>query len=91
MHVYVCAYKGAYGLQQEAELTPSAAQPAAKAGAKKAPEGITEASSLALGPFTLQPATATLAVGAKHTVSVNFAAQGAQLSLQQIGMDISDR
>lgn len=61
-----------------------------KAGAKKGPE-TQDAGILALGVYTLQPATAALAVGAKQTISVTFNAQGAQLCLQQVGIDISDR
>ena len=76
---------------QEAEVAPVVPQTTPRGGAKKGAEPIPEASSLALGPFSLQPATASLAVGAKQTISVGFNAQGAKLSLQQVGIDISDR
>ncbi len=50
-----------------------------------------DTTALTLGPFSLQPATAALAVGAKQTITVNFSAQGAKLFLQQVGIDVSDR
>lgn len=75
---------------QEAEVASAVPQVAAKAGAKKGTE-TQDAGALALGAFSLQPATAALAVGAKQSFSVTFNAQGAQLCLQQVGIDISDR
>ena len=77
---------------QEVEAASAVAAPqlAPKAGAKKGAEA-SDVGSLVLGPFSLQPATAALAVGAKQTISVNFIAEGAKLSLQQVGIDISDR
>lgn len=75
---------------QEAEAAPAAPQTTPKIAGKKGPEA-PDVSSLALGAFSLQPATATLAVGAKQNMSVTFNAQGASLFLQQLGIDISDR
>ena len=75
---------------QEAEVTPAAPQSTTKAAGKKVAEA-PDAGSLALGSFSLQPATAALAVGAKQHISLTFNAQGANLSLQQLGIDVSDR
>lgn len=75
---------------QEDEVAPVLTQATPKAGAKKGPEP-QDAGILALGVYTLQPATAALAVGAKQTISVTFSALGAQMCLQQVGIDISDR
>lgn len=75
---------------QEAEVALAVPQVAQKAGAKKGTE-TQDAGVLALGGFSLQPATAALAVGDKQTISVTFSAQGAKLCLQQVGIDISDR
>lgn len=78
---------------QEAEVAPVVPQVTPRGAAKKGAEPAPSVSSLALalGPFSLQPATAALPVGAKQTIMVNFNAQGAKLSLQQVGIDISDR
>lgn len=75
---------------QEDEVAPVLPQAAPKAGAKKGPE-VQDAGTLALGVYTLQPATAALAVGAKQTIAVTFNAVGAQICLQPVGIDISDR
>lgn len=77
-------------LMQEAEPAPAVPQATPRGGAKKGAEA-PDAGTLALGAFGLQPATAALPVGAKQSISVTFNAQGAQLCLQQFGIDISDR
>ena len=77
-------------LLQEDEVAPVVPQATPRAGAKKGPE-VQDAGTLTLGVYTLQPATAALAVGAKQTISVTFNAVGAQICLQQVGIDISDR
>ncbi|KAL0040642.1 hypothetical protein WJX79_000331 [Trebouxia sp. C0005] len=75
----------------EAAVVPVVPQVTPRGGAKKGAEPVTDTTALTLGPFSLQPATAALAVGAKQTITVNFTAQGAKLSLQQVGIDVSDR
>ena len=75
---------------QGAEAVPVAPQATPRGAAKKGAEAA-DAGSLALGAFSLQPATAALAAGAKQSIAVTFNAQGAKLSLQQVGIDVSDR
>jgi len=70
---------------------PVAPQVTPRGWAKKGAEPVADTTALTLGPFSLQPATGALAVGAKQTITVNFSAQGAKLSLQQVGIDVSDR
>lgn len=71
--------------------TGAAATPqATPRGGKKGAEASAD-SSLAVGAFGLQPATAMLAAGSKQIVTVTFKAEGAKQFVQQIGIAISDR
>lgn len=81
-----CNYQSLHEVQDaEAAPTPQATP----RGGKKGAEPVTD--SLAVGAFSLQPATAALAAGAKQIVTVAFKAEGAKQSAQQVGIAISDR
>lgn len=75
-------------LTQDAETaaTPQATPRGGKKGAEPAAD-----SSLTVGAFGLQPASAALAAGTKQLVTVNFKAEGARQFVQQVGIAISDR